>query len=171
MGAAGCWLARLRAATGRPEARTLRVWGGQGGEATGVCHKRHWAGGKLRWIPLRRQHAGGEQTVLLLGAASCSQGNVSDQKPGLLNSRVHKAGPSGPGTGLRSPRLQVPASLCLPHSAGLGVILGLGTPDRMSPPPTQGNRKSRTGSPKQCWGLKLQRRGLPRLSQGWGLPW
>lgn len=60
---------------------------------------------------------GGEQTVLLLGAASCSQGNVSDQKPGLLNSRVHKAGPSGPGTGLRSPRLQVPASLRLPHSA------------------------------------------------------
>ena len=58
-----------------------------------------------------------EQTVLLLGAASCSQGNVSDQKPGLLNSRVHKAVPSGPSTWLRSPRLQVPASLRLPRSA------------------------------------------------------
>lgn len=127
---------------------TLRVWGTQEGEATNVCLSvtRGMGEQHVRWSLLERQKAGGEQTVLLLRGASCFQGNVPDQKPGLLKSQAHKAVPSGPtpGMGAQGSRSQ-PPSAC-------PTTLPTGHPQQDGPLSYPGQQEVPEGPRKQSQG-------------------
>lgn len=126
----------------------LRVWGTQEGEATNVCLSvtRGMGEQHVRWSLLERQKAGGEQTVLLLRGASCFQGNVPDQKPGLLKSQAHKAVPSGPtpGMGAQGSRSQ-PPSAC-------PTTLPTGHPQQDGPLSCPGQQEVPEGPRKQSQG-------------------